>query len=593
MRLWRMVLLAAAARCAQAQGAHPAARTVPEGKDIDMTRMSAQQVLREMQGAKDDHLVQASGCVRMASIAARDRGFPARVRALGASRSDACYPHCLHFFTVAKAAMQRFPTDAVGEGCISALMVLALDDRDNKRATVSVGLIPIICQIMRQHPSVEPIQEHGAHLLALLAAHDTAQAPTHAKLLIVNDGGLSAVAGALQRFPGHADVQKWGVAVLRNVGNQPQNRDERDAVGQVDGLSLAVVALELHPSEGALQAEGFWVLTMLSNHALEHKEAVKAAGGLELITNALKAHPDHAAVQLAAISTLSSLMGPATASLSVWDSLVRGGEADAGMVGGPLASEGSADEETRLAVLGAGGVALMVSAMTNHPRDEHVQHAGCSILGTLATSSGRARVMWPEEGEEEVTARQATQSAEGIKQVVSALAANRGAEKVVVECSRTIAELVGPSGETEVGIAREFLKVGAVRELVKSMEAYPGHGGVQGNGCLALQNLYHGGDDLAKLLLSKDAVFNACQKTAADWQYSPGAGWARMSWATQLSYTVFVIVVVAAVDKAWLKLWDFWHGGGGGGEGRPRRKDEGRKGKARKRAPNRSSHDFE
>ena len=51
------------------------------------------------------------------------------------------------------------------------------------------------------------------------------------------------------------------------------------------------------PSEGALQAEGFWVLTMLSNHALEHKEAVKAAGGLELITNALKAHPDHAAVQ--------------------------------------------------------------------------------------------------------------------------------------------------------------------------------------------------------------------------------------------------------------------------------------------------------
>ena len=96
------------------------------------------------------------------------------------------------------------------------------------------------------------------------------------------------------------------------------------------------------------------------------------------------------------------------------------------------------------------------------------------------------------------------------KSVVAPVKGNRDSRQAGIqsECARCISEIVGPRYAKSQKAVTEFVKHGAVAEMLESMAVLPHDWPVQYSGCLALLAIYAGADEKSQTLMDSDPVFD-------------------------------------------------------------------------------------
>ena len=174
--------------------------------------------------------------------------------------------------------------------------------------------------------------------------------------LVVEAGGVVAVAAALQVHAGSREVQRTGcIALFRLAAGGTACAQ---AVVEAGGLAATVAAMRSDPGNVEIQWNGCSALWRVAEGGALCTKAVVETGGVSATVAAMRSHSSSEEVQW---NGCSALLG--------------------------LAASGTACAQ---AVVEAGGVPVTVAAMRSHSSSEDVQQNGC---GALSLSCGRRHVM--------------------------------------------------------------------------------------------------------------------------------------------------------------------------------------------------------
>ena len=471
-------------------------------------------------------------------------------------------------------------SETVCEDCVAALHAMSTrlhaqtvhgEGTESLEQMLQLDVAWTLVNALTHHPRSRTITEYGVHLLGSLTSHEhllcfkQRDVDCLAKQVVVSSGAIPVICEALQQFPGAAQVQRWGVQTLKSISDHRITRRlgakktdlydiviDRPAPGDMDWLvavrdtlvahgavALVVVAMELHPGEEVLQSDGCWLLSMMATHSVEQKEAARSAGAMAVALAAMRANLDKVHVQLACVSPLITMLGPSGWIPSGWDATGSAtsefGALDAlakrtelySFVRGRLPSP--VDTEWRELscypdYMAPGVVETVAEMMRTYPHDADLQHAGCIAVGTLVS---------PAQQEGEQVCKREARAAGMPKLIVDALNAHLEVKQITVECTKALAELIGTPRLTDRYMARDMLKVGALRAIVEVMntEGDP-HSKLlpqratgpsfimhyislrRMNCCMSLRNLHAGGDDLHKALVAREEWWTWCQNFA-------------------------------------------------------------------------------
>lgn len=130
-----------------------------------------------------------------------------------------------------------------------------------------------------------------------------------------------------------------------------QTEAAQHAAWSAGGPINVLLAMEAHPADPQLQADGCQALTFLASHTPDYKRRVCAAGGAIAIVRALETHGAVPAVALQGCGALAVL---------------------------------TMEEQARASVREAGGAGALLRAMRLHPGEARLQQLGCTALASLA-----------------------------------------------------------------------------------------------------------------------------------------------------------------------------------------------------------------
>ncbi len=181
-----------------------------------------------------------------------------------------------------------------------------------------------------------------------------------------------------------------------------QTEAAQHAAWSAGGPINVLLAMEAHPADPQLQADGCQALTFLASHTPDYKRRVCAAGGAIAIVRALETHgavPKHSPRSPAAL--LDSELARAYTRAPAPVRAIRLPGAHMGNVPSPpqsllmqvpaVALQGcgalavlTMEEQARASVREAGGAGALLRAMRLHPGEARLQQLGCTALASLA-----------------------------------------------------------------------------------------------------------------------------------------------------------------------------------------------------------------
>eukprot|EP01043_Picozoa_sp_COSAG02_P035161 COSAG02_NODE_2501_length_8672_cov_7.293246_6_plen_887_part_00 len=241
-------------------------------------------------------------------------------------------------------------------------------------ATAAAGMAQAeeILKKMRDAPGDVGVQQEGCLALGNLAdSNDGRAAVLEVCRAVLDAGGIALVVKAMTEFPKCEGVQQEGCLAL---GRLAYSDDGRAAALDAGGIALVVKAMTEFPKSEWVQRHGCLALGRLT-YPDDVKAAILDAGGIALVVKAMTEFPKSEWVQENGCYALGRL--------ACWSD------------GGPGVSSGFAlVVKAKAAILDAGGIALIVKAMTEFPKSEGVQENGYLTLDNLARSNdGGAAVL--------------------------------------------------------------------------------------------------------------------------------------------------------------------------------------------------------
>ena len=146
------------------------------------------------------------------------------------------------------------------------------------------GGIEAVVAAMKQHLSVDNVQEFGCGVLRALAADYARNAK-----MVAAGGGIEAVVAAMKQRLSDANVQEHGCAALWNLALG--NAENAKMVAACGGIKVVVAAMKQHLSVDNVQEFGCGALGNIAANNSANVKAIAACGGSAVVRNALKQHP--------------------------------------------------------------------------------------------------------------------------------------------------------------------------------------------------------------------------------------------------------------------------------------------------------------
>ncbi len=236
---------------------------------------------------------------------------------------------------------------------------------DNARAVVAAGGEGVVTSAMGRHDESGELQALGTGVRTTLVNGNMGGVSATA------GGGIDRVLGSMRQQPGSVTVQQKGLGTLHHI-----------CIGSVDsvvaagGIDVVLSAMRRHVNSAVVQARGCNVLRSLARCSdITVKPMIVGAGGIDVVVSAMRHHAACVEVQEHGCAALCSFT----------DGTSRG----------------------RIKALGAAGsVDVVTAAMARHSDSAAVQRHGCDAIRLLAARD---------------TSRVAIVAADGVSLVVSAM----------------------------------------------------------------------------------------------------------------------------------------------------------------------------
>jgi hypothetical protein len=306
------------------------------------------------------------------------------------------------------------------ELCMQALVNMA-DSEQTSEVVVLAGGIGVVVELMWNHFHIRSIQELGCRLLGVIA-HRT----PHAAQDLVDAKGIDAVVGAMQPEQGNTRYHQIGrqevlVGACWALCKFAKNPTTRPEVVYNWGVHMIVEAMKGYEGCQHLQQ---WACTALADIASDNflHESILEQGCIGLIVNAMRTHSESLEVQFACSIGLEKLS---------WSNV----------------SNAVAE------IIKEGGIKVVLDTMRSieatHPRDckqlyAHVERC-CNILTNLANDSDENKI--------------AIVGAGGVEVVVGMMRTIKSSD-IVQEAALLFLELYGPDQTPEAGAGVQIEEVG-------------------------------------------------------------------------------------------------------------------------------------
>lgn len=287
---------------------------------------------------------------------------------------------------------------------VQAHVLQAMADLFQDTVTESHVLVSKIWQAMTDFATSLSVQTAGCRALRSLASHSGNTG------ILVQTRACHALAAALSRHIGDADLVEVAVATLRMLSIASEARDQ---LQRHDVASQVAQAMLCNPHGAALQRDG---CALLSNIAVDpERRTVSPVGAtvLEAVVGALKSHPNDPTVTASACFALKNLSYESTnvsalAKIpdlceSVQRAATIGGDNDALIVLERLqmaqAEAESLQEQTLAVITNTDSIEDVVNAMKSNCRSPKVVQESMKALTALVRASHAHKTLLQQDGE--------------------------------------------------------------------------------------------------------------------------------------------------------------------------------------------------
>eukprot|EP01043_Picozoa_sp_COSAG02_P091614 COSAG02_NODE_28320_length_591_cov_6.693089_1_plen_192_part_10 len=127
------------------------------------------------------------------------------------------------------------------------------------------------------------------------------------KKAIASAGGIAAVVAGMGGHAGSAAVQKWGCGALAHLAHN--NKQNSKAIASAGGIAAVVVGMGGHAGSAVVQEEGCMALANLARYNAELRKAIASAGGIVAVVAGMGGHAGSAAVQKWGCRALDEVVG--------------------------------------------------------------------------------------------------------------------------------------------------------------------------------------------------------------------------------------------------------------------------------------------
>lgn len=255
---------------------------------------------------------------------------------------------------IADAMIEFADDDVVLEGALLALSNVCVP-RENVRNILDANLIELTVGAMNGSVENCGVQEHGAAVMANLAAHD------EARDRITESGGCNAIVVSMVVNPNDVAVQIQALHAISNLC--VSDDDKKINLADAGGIDAVIGAMQYHRDDPHIQEYGSWALSVLGMNE-DNKSYIGREGGADVIVRSMWVHPDNPEVQERGCRALWTL---------------------------------SVDPANKKTMVDTGAISAVVSAMSNHADDCSIQEKGCGVLANLAANDDNLKVRIVEE----------------------------------------------------------------------------------------------------------------------------------------------------------------------------------------------------
>ena len=363
-----------------------------------------------------------------------------------------------------------------------------------------------------------------------------------AQALMGSGEGFECVVGAMEAFPGDAEMQLWGASVFAHV-DAAASPDAAQALYAAGGVDVLVAALRAHAAASLVQETACRALGNLALNSEERAAGVAGSGGMEAALASITGHKREASVVQAGCYALTSIayacptpeclgvVAPHTemfvnmlkyykdeqyiqeygwnllATLALNDptatATAAGAAAAFGRAGGveavlaqinahngdvclvengvQLLATTLVTDENKVRAVASDGIRTVVLAMLKYPESEMVHFWGCIALGNIAACTARLV--------QEAVSRSTLALA-----VLRSMRTHRADPEVLSNASLALANAACTNAEARTAIVRSF----GVETLLALMRQHAGDDSpaLLANCCSALAALARGSEEV-------------------------------------------------------------------------------------------------